>query len=247
MKRFIMSVIVVFFLSAGICYGGNKHVTSAANSWSPFVDPDAAGQGLSIEIIKAAFAAQGYTFEHKFMPWARAEDEVKKGKSDILPDTWYTDERSKYLMFSNAYASNKIKFIKKGGDPFEYEGIASLAGKKVGVIIGFGYGDEFMNAKTFTREGVSDFITNIKKLVRGRVDLTIEDEIVAKSILNKKAPALLEQVEFIQNPLSSNDLYVACGLANPRHEEIINAFNKGLEAIKADGTLKGIFERYGIH
>jgi polar amino acid transport system substrate-binding protein len=150
-------------------------------------------------------------------------------------------------MFSNAYASNKIKFIKKGGDPFEYEGIASLAGKKVGVIIGFGYGDEFMNAKTFTREGVSDFITNIKKLVRGRVDLTIEDEIVAKSILNKKAPALLEQVEFIQNPLSSNDLYVACGLANPRHEEIINAFNKGLEAIKADGTLKGIFERYGIH
>ena len=247
MKRFIMAVIVVLFLSVGICSGGDKHVTSAANPWSPFVDPDAAGQGLAIEIIKAAFAAQGYTFAHEFMPWARAEDEVKKGRIDILPDTWYTDERSKNFMFSNAYASNKIKFIKKGGDSFEYEGITSLAGKKVGVILGFGYGDEFMNAKTFTREGVSDFITNIKKLVRGRVDLTIEDEIVAKSILNKKAPALLEQVEFSQNPLSSNDLYVACGLANPRHEEIINAFNKGLEAIKADGTLKGIFERYGIH
>ena len=241
-----MVVFGVLFLSAGICYGADKNVTSAANPWPPFVDPDAPSQGLAIEIIKAAFAEQGYTFTHKFMPWARAVNEVKTGKIDILPDTWYTEERSTYLKFSNAYASNKIKFIKKSKDPFEYNGINSLNGKKVGVILEFGYGDEFMNATTFEREGARDLVINVKKLLKDRVDLAIEDEIVAKSILNKKVPELLKQVEFTKNSLSSNDLFVACGLANPRHEEIINAFNKGLEAIKADGTLKQIFERYGI-
>lgn len=247
MKRFIMSVIVAFFLSAGICSGAEKHITSAANAWPPFLDPDSPGKGLSIEIVKAAFAVEGYTFSHKFIPWARAVNEVKKGKIDVLPDTWYTGERSSFLMFSKPYASNQVKFIKKAGNPFEYKGMESLTGKKIGIILKYGYGDEFMNAKNFTREGVSDFVANIKKLVSGHVDLTLEDEIVAKSILSKKAPDLLTQIEFTQNPYSSNDLHVTCGLANPRHEEIINAFNKGLDAIKADGTLKDIFERYGVH
>ena len=245
MKKFVMTAIVVLFFSAGIGYGGNKQITSAANSWPPFVDPDKSGQGLSIEIIRAAFAAEGYTCKHKFLPWARAEQDVKNGKIDILPDTWYTDQRSSYLVFSKAYASNKIKFIKKKGDPFEYRNIESLVGKKVGVINGYGYGNDFMNAKTFTREGVTDLINNIKKLVRDRIDLTLEDEIVVKTTL-QKFPELLEQIEFVKNPLSVNDLYIACGLTNPRHEEIIAAFNKGLEAIKADGTLYSIFERYGI-
>jgi len=247
MKRVLMSVIAVLFLGAGISYGADKHITSAANAWPPFLDPEAPGQGLSIEIVKAAFATQGYTFVHDFIPWARAVNEVKKGKIDILPDTWYTGERSGFLMFSNPYASNQVKFIKKAGDSFEYDGMESLTGKKVGIILKYGYGDKFMNAENFTRDGVSDFVVNIKKLVSGRVDLTLEDEIVAKSILSKKAPALLKQIEFTKNAYSSNDLHVTCALANPRHEEIINAFNKGLELIKADGTLKGIFDRYGIH
>jgi len=247
MKRVLMSVIAVLFLGAGISYGADKHITSAANAWPPFLDPEAPGQGLSIEIVKAAFATQGYTFVHDFIPWARAVNEVKKGKIDILPDTWYTGERSGFLMFSNPYASNQVKFIKKAGDSFEYDGMESLTGKKVGIILKYGYGDKFMNAENFTRDGVSDFVVNIKKLVSGRVDLTLEDEIVAKSILSKKAPALLKQIEFTKNAYSSNDLHVTCALANPRHEEIINAFNKGLDAIKADGTLKGIFDRYGIH
>lgn len=97
----------------------------------------------------------------------------------------------------------------------------SLSGKKVGIIIGYGYGDEFMNAGTFIREGGNDFIANIKKMVSRRVDLTLEDEIVAKSILNKNAPALLEQIEFTQNSYFRNDLHVTCGFHN-MHWGVIN-------------------------
>lgn len=38
-----------------------------------------------------------------------------------------------------------MKFIKKVGDNFEFVGLVSLNGKKVGIVCGYGYGDEFMN------------------------------------------------------------------------------------------------------
>ena len=246
MKSSIIIILSALFFCAGSCYAGDKRVTSAANPWAPFVDPESPGQGLSIEIVKAAFAAEGYTLEHRFMPWARAEQEVRKGQIDILPNTWYSKERIHYYKFSKAYAANQIKFIKKKWDPFEYNGIESLTGKSVGVIMGYAYNDEFMNATNFKREGVSRFVLNIQKLIRGRIDLTLEDEIVAKSILNKEAPELLEQIEFTQNVLARNDLYIVCSIENSRCDMIIKAFNKGLEAIKADGTITRIFEQNHI-
>ena len=246
MKKILVAVFVVLVLGAGMGHADNRHITSAANIWSPFVNPDMPGQGFSIEIVKAVFAAQGYTVEHRVMPWARAEHEVKNGKIDILPDTWFTKKRNTYLMFSTPYAFNRIKFIKKKGDPFEYEGIKSLTGKTIGVIRGFGYRDDFLNAKNFSREEVRNFIVNIRKLVRDRIDLTLEDEIVARSILSKAPPALAEQIEFTSTPLSDNALHIACGLANARHREIIRAFNRGLATIKANGTFELILKRYSI-
>lgn len=247
MKRLIVAALTVFFFGCGMCYGENRYITSAASHWPPFVDHNIPGQGLSIEIVKEAFAVEGYTFEHKFLPWARAEYMVKLGDIDILPDTWFSEKRSTYLMFSKPYMSNQVRFIKKKGSPFEYKGIQSLNGKRVGVIIGYSYEDNFMKAKNFRREGVSGFIMNIKKLVSGRIDLTLEDEIVARSILSTKAPEFLEHIEFVTDPLTRNDLHIACGLKNPRHEEIVSAFNKGLETIMENGTYELILTSHGIH
>ncbi len=245
MKKLFFAAIIVLF-SVTICSAQTKTVSAASDPWPPFVDPDHPKKGISIEIVTAAFATQGYTLEHKIMPWARAEDGVKKGKIDVLPNTWFTDKRTSYLAYSKPYASNEVKFIKKKGDAFEYTGLESLSGKKIGIMLGYGYSDDFMNSKDFKREAVSDFVKNIKKLVNDRIDLSLEDEIVAKNLISKKDPTLLDKIEFTKNFLSSNALHVTCGLANPRHEEIINAFNKGLEEITSNGTLEKILKSYGI-
>lgn len=245
MKKVMITAILVLF-SATFCFADSKVITAASDPWPPFVDPDHPKKGISIEIVTAAFATQGYTMEHKITPWARAENDVKTGKTDVLPNTWFTEKRKAYLAYSKPYASNQVKFVKRKGDAFEFNGLESLAGKKVGIMLGYGYRDDFMNSKDFKREAVSDFVINIKKLVGGRIDLTLEDEIVGKNLIAAKDASLLDKIEFTKNALSANELFVTCGLANPRHEEIINAFNKGLEAIRADGTLVKIFKSYGI-
>jgi len=81
---------------------------------------------------------------------------------------------------------SEIKFIKRRGDPFEYHGLGSLTGKTVGIVKGYGYGDEFLNATNFTRPEVAHTLQNIKKLALGRIDLTLEDEVVARWVIKHK-------------------------------------------------------------
>ncbi|MCP3926332.1 MAG: transporter substrate-binding domain-containing protein [Desulfobacterales bacterium] len=245
MKK-ITLVLIILFISVTISSAQTKIVTSASDPWPPFVDPDHPKMGITIEVVTAAFKTQGYILKHKIIPWSRAEQMVKRGKIDILPNTWKTDKRKSYLLYSKPYAYNKIKFIKRKGAGFEYNGLKSLKGKKVGIIRGYGYGDEFMNSKHFKRFPVNNLILNIRKLVAKRIDLTLEDEIVAKNQISKKEPKLLSKIEFTKKYISSKGLHVTCGLKNPSHRSIIMAFNKGLKKIKSNGTLKKIFKSYGL-
>lgn len=247
MKRLIASIIIVMLSSVFAVGADLKTITVAGDAYPPFVDPQNPKEGLSLEVLRAALKTQGYVIKMEYVPWARAEAGVKKGSYDILPDVWMTDARKKELMFSKSYVSNKIKFITLKDNPFEYDGINSLKGKTVGTVRGYGYSDEFNSSTIFERDEVADFIQNIKKMIAKRsIDMTLEDEIVAKVIIAQEDPKLLEQVRFTKNAFLINDLYIASGLKNPRHKEFIEAFNKGLDTIKADGTYAKILESYGI-
>lgn len=199
-----------------------------------------------MEIIRAAYKTQGHEVTMDYVPWARAEAGVKNGTYDIVPFTWRTDARAKVLVFSTAFAVGNVRFIKRRGDPFEFNGLESLKGKKIGTVLGYGDGDAFTQSTAFTRENGKVLMTNVKKLLRNRVDLTLEDEIVARAGIAAEDPYALEQIEFVKALLAVNPLYVTAGQQNPKAQEIIGAFNKGLEVIKVNGTYDRIFKKYGM-
>ncbi|MBN2651471.1 MAG: transporter substrate-binding domain-containing protein [Spirochaetales bacterium] len=246
MKKIVFLVCLSLFFWGGGVFASSKVITAAADPWPPFIIDDNDSQGLAMEIIRAAYKTQGYEVVMNIVPWARAEIGVRNGTYDLLPPTWYTEERSKVFDFSDAYAYNQVKFIKRKGDLFVYTDISDLTGKVIGVVRGYGYDDAFSTATNFKKYESADFITNIKMLVANRLDLTIEDEIVARSVIQQEDPALLDQIEFVDRPLSKKPLYLAVGLQNPRCKELISAFNKGLKVIKADGTYSKIVAKYGI-
>lgn len=246
MKMRILAVLMVLLSIASMCVAEEKVITAAADPYPPFVDQSDPQEGLSLAIIRAAYKTQGYTVKMEFMPWVRAKTQVVGGKIDILPDVWMNDENLKTLQFGEPYAVNTVKFIKNVDDPFDYTGLESLKGKTIGTIKGYGYSDDFTDPKEFTRDDVPDLITNIKKLIAKRIDLTLDDEIVAKVQITKTDPTLLSKITFVEKAFDSKNLYVATGLANPRHQEIIDAFNKGLAEIKANGEFAKIMEGYGI-
>lgn len=217
-------------------------VTAAQDPWPPFVID--ANKGISVELVKQALATQGYELDMRIMPWARALSEVEEGNIDILVGAWFTEARTKSLRFSQEYLKNQVKFIQLSGGSFELDGLASLKGKSIGIVRGYGYGDEFMQAD-LNRQEASDLQTNLKKLLDGRIDLTLEDEVVAKAIMVQQGMDV-SKFAFTANALSTNPLHIASGLKNPRSQELIDAFNKGLAVITADGTLDKILTNYGV-
>ena len=246
MKKLLLFSILILTFSTQAISGEFKVLKSASDPWPPFIDPQNPTEGLSLEIARAAYKTQGYKVEHAYQPWARAITLLKRGKIDIIVNTWMTEERKTFLIYSDTYTTNEIKFIKRSNDPFEFNGLDSLKGKRIGIIRGYGYGDAFSNATNFKREEVANLHININKLIAGRIDLTLEDEIVARVLIAQKDALLLEKIAFTRNSLSKKDMYVTSGLANPNHKEYIEAFNKGLRVIKGNGVYARIMQKYGI-
>jgi polar amino acid transport system substrate-binding protein len=235
MIRSIVFILTILGSVLGSISVQAEKITAVGDPWPPFLDPNRPNKGIVVEIATAAYATQGYELEMSFVPWARAIAGVRSASSDLLLGTWFTKERTEYLMYSEPYLDNAIKFIKKKGDDFEYSDVESLTGKSVGIVRGYGYGEEFSNAENFKKPEAKNLIINIRKLVAGRINLAIEDELVARSIMAKEDPELLDQVEFSKVDYSTNALHVTSGLANAKHKELIEAFNRGLAEIKASG------------
>lgn len=246
MKHLILTLSILAVTSIQICGSEERIVTAAADPYPPYVDQTHPKEGLALELIRASLQTQGYLVKMEFVPWARAEAEVKFGHYDILPDVWVTDARKKVFKFSKPYVSSKVKFISLKASPFVFDGLSSLKGKRVGTIRGYGYNDPFLKSGEFIRDEVNDFTVNIKKLIAGRIDLTLEDEIVARMKIVQINPKLLDKIAFSKKALSTNGLHIASGLSNPRCGEIIDAFDKGYEIIRMNGTAAKIFKSYGI-
>ena len=247
MKKTVCFLLIIIIFSS-VALADDKEIVAVSDPWPPYVNPMHPNDGLSMEIVRASYKTQGYTVKLEYVPWVRAEKGVMEGKYDILPNTWMTEERKKKLHFSAPYVVNVVRFIKRKDDPFEYDGLSSLNGKIVGTVRGYGYGDDFLKADNFRREEADSFILNIKKLTHPskRIDLTLEDEIVARANIVNNDPTLLDEIAFTKKALTLRNLYVCCGFKNPRHDELINAFNKGLIEIKANGVYEAIKTNYGI-
>jgi polar amino acid transport system substrate-binding protein len=222
----------------------DKTVLAAADAWPPYVDFQEEEGGYCIEIVRAAFASEGYHLVVKEVPWARAVEAVKSGQYDIIPNLWHTKQREAHFIYSQPYGANTIKFVVNKGDAFEYLGLASLRGKSIGIINGARYGQGFEEATHFETHSVTHMSQNIGKLIKGRIDLTLEDELGLITTLKRHNPVWLQQLRIVDKPFSSNPLHVATGRHEGQGKALIDVFNKGLKNIQKSGQLQAIQQSY---
>lgn len=247
MLRFVFAFFLMLLTSLIPVSAGEKSITVVADDWPPYVDFSHPRKGLCIEVVKAAFQTQGYSLKVIKTSWARAIHGVEHGIYDILPNAWLTKERTKFLLYSQPYTSSRLKFIIRKGESFAYKNLSSLDNKLVGIISGSSYGQAFDHAKNFQRNEVINMMQNLKMLLAKRVDLMIEDDLGFMATVNKRAPALLREIDIIEPAFLDKPLHVAVGRNHKRSQEIINAFNLGLEQIKKNGMLTAIIKSYGIN
>lgn len=221
-------------------------LSGATLEWPPFTSSALNAGGVVSDIVTQVFARAGHDLEIKFLPWDRVLNETKAGNIDVLVGLWYSEERNRDYVISEPLLMNRIVFIKPQGDSFEYTGLESLTGKKVGIVRNYTYSDDFNAASNFKKLATGSLESNLKKLAAKRIDLTLEDEIVARHLINTKLPELKDRLAFTPQAMDEQGIRVAISRANPDAERLIAAFNRDLAAYKADGSYQRAIQQHGL-
>lgn len=221
-------------------------LTAVGDPWPVLLNPDTKEQGLLTEIVRKAYKTQGYDLKIKFVPWSRAMVMIQQKQADLLIGAWYTEERNDYLLYSDIIFSSALSFVKLKDSPFEYEGLASLKGKRVGTILGYQYGNDFLRDPNIIRITSDSILINIHNVIAERINLALDDHYVVKFMLDQHIKDWKSQLSIVKKPLTDKDLFLAANRSNPQHKVIINAFNMGLAQLKETGRYAEIVRSYNL-
>lgn len=215
-----------------------------SGTWPPYSDQDLPEQGLAIDLVRTALTRAGYTMQLRTDSLDRILEGGKIGVYDVFATPWYSAERNEYLAFSEPYLESRIRFVKQKGSKFAFTGLEDLKGVRIGVVRGYAYEDTFNESRQITKVDERNLIQNLLKLTQGRIDLTLDDELVLRYELNRFLPKSMEKLEFLDKPLAVRGIHIGVSRENPEHEKIIDDFNKSIAAMKKDGSYDRILQKH---
>lgn len=223
-----------------------EHLRLVGDAWPPFTDKALSGSGLAVDLVSTALRRAGHSTEYVQVPWARVLRGLQQGDYDIIVAAWYSDARSRYGQYSKPYLTNRIRFLRRTGAPIEFQGLDSLLPHSIAVVRGYSYAPEFDADARLNKVRVLEFAMGARMLAAGRVQLTLEDELVAQYHLNSDLREIRDAVELIEPPLSENGLHILMRRSHPLHAQIVAEFDREIQAMQADGSYQRLFRRHGL-
>ncbi len=217
-----------------------------ADPWPPFTDQRLPGNGLASDLVEQALERAGYRTHYAEVPWERAVLGLKRGDYDVLINAWYSVERTRFGHFSQPYLINRIRFLQRKGGDIRFQRLADLYPHSIAVIRGYAYSKAFDNDPDLHKVGVSSFEIAARMLNAGRVELALEDELVARHQLGHSLSMLRDGLEFLPQPLSENGLHILVRLSHPEHKAIVERFDAAIQAMRDDGSYAATFRRHGF-
>lgn len=246
---FICTVVcsVVFISTSGKAEedrSSQRVLVATGDPWPPFADPKDPNLGIGPCILSKALTSSGSKIQILFLPWARAEIATEEGRTDVLINCAKTESREERFYFSDPYLKINLILIKRVVDPFVYTDLHSLSGKRVGTICGYAYPEHFLNNVTFYKDPVRTVSDNFKKLYANRVDLIVEDELVATRQMLGMPLDYAKNFEIMPQILATTNLHIATSRKNPMGRKIIELFNSKLKVIISSGEYQNIMKKY---
>lgn len=217
-----------------------------ADRWPPFTDKTLPGNGLTSELVTQALNRAGYQSRYIEVPWARAISGLKSADYDVVVGAWYSRERMAFAYLSQPYFVNRIRLLQRKGAGIAFTELADLYPYRIAVARGYAYSDAFDNDERLRKVAVIGFANAARMLHAGRVQLTLEDEFVARYHLDRDLQWMRDEVEFVTRPLSDNDLHILIRRSHPEHRNIARLFDQAIVAMKADGSYAAILKRHGF-
>lgn len=228
-------------------------VRLASLEWEPYIGTNMPDQGYVAALIRAAFADQGMQVEIEFYPWARALHLARTGAVDGLMPEYFDASRENEFEYSAPFPGGPLVLYKRRGDATAFstdptkhqdQALRALKAKRFGVVRGYLNTPVFDAATYLAKEEASDDATNLRKLVYSRIDLAVIDRRVAEHLMRTQYPDYGAKIVPMDPALADNRLHIAFSRKSPRKAQALAAFNRGLAAMRKDGRIDALYQRY---
>jgi polar amino acid transport system substrate-binding protein len=214
---------------------------AAEDNWPPFSDSQ--GQGLSEQLVKAAFATQGYQITTVVVPYARALHFTSQGTTDACWNVTrqHNTEQEFTLHKIPLFTADSSFYYYRTLQP--YDSAAQIPnGTVVGVILGYEYGDVYEQHKhRFQLVQVSTHSQLIGLLNSGKLDMAIFFDDVLGYYLQKKGI----KAQHIQRGKLNyrSEIYLAFSKENPQSSKRAAALDAGITELKKSGVYQQLLLR----
>jgi polar amino acid transport system substrate-binding protein len=192
--------------------------------------------GYDIEVVNAVAQKLGLDVTYQDTSFDTIFRDLSQGKFDmVVAATTITPEREQKVDFSDPYyAADQALVVAPGSD---IKTVEDLADKTVGAQDGT-TGEAYANDETDASDvrGFPEGPDAINALKAGQVDATIIDQPVAQEALDKEGGIEIPTI------IPTGELY---GLPTAEDSDALREqINKGLQEMKDDGTLTGLYQKY---
>ena len=221
--------------------------------WCPYVcDPGSEKEGYIVEALRRIFAPHGYTIRFRLYPWQRALQLTEVGRIDGAVGA-VKGNRGANIIGAQSLGRDDTVIVHRSDTSLDYRVPRDLDGLRIGMVAEYTYDnhgslDDYLATRQAARNGVL-VVTQSKPLEQlfqllmlDRIQAFPENRFVAA--FNAQQMGLQQQITYTQHT-EGDDIHVAFS-PSKRGRTLLRIFDAGMEALRANGELDTILERYGI-
>jgi len=209
-------------------------VLMASLEWPPYVSQHLPGQGIISQRVRMALAHEGYQVQIRFLPWKRAVAMIQNSTSyiGIFPE-YASPQRQREFYCSDPISQAPLAFIQDARLPsIDWLRLEDLAGYRIGTVAGYINTPEFdalVARKALVIDEAQNDVANLKKLLRGRIELAVIDPVLYGYLLrhDPEIKSLSGRLRLVPRLLGQMQL-VACFRHDAEGKRLRNALNRGL-------------------
>jgi polar amino acid transport system substrate-binding protein len=211
----------------------------------PFMYADESGNaaGLYPILLTEIFNRMGVALELQAVPWRRALLLGEQGVAGV-GGIYFNSERDKIYLYSEPLYFESISIYTRKENTFPFSSLDDLADKKIGVILGWSYGDEFDIARRdglFTADPGPSDESNFNKLISGRIDCMLA--LAVSGDFMSFRMGIRDELVRLENPVAVNRTYLVFA-KNAGYDQLLTQFNQILVQMINDGSYERIIREF---
>lgn len=203
-----------------------------------FLESNGIYRGFNVDIMNAIAVETGVHIEIIPMEWQEALNALGDGEVDAIQGMTKSLNREKVYLFSDDIVTNsQVIFVLNNTETIS--DVSDLQGHTVAIQKGDITMEKLNNVPNIKIVFTENQSQAMNLLLEGKVDSFIGNRLVG--LYNLQKTKMSENVKIVGEPLNVSQY---CSAALKGNDGILNVLNKGIKAIKNNGTYEKIYSKW---